>query len=54
MRTATRCRLTTALPVGRAALTDMLENELAELVLEQGASLTLEFRPFEVKTIRLA
>ncbi|MCB0230149.1 MAG: alpha-mannosidase, partial [Anaerolineae bacterium] len=26
MRTATRCRLTTALPVGRAALTDMLEN----------------------------
>ena len=54
MRTATRCRLTTALPVGRAALTDMLENELDELVLEQGASLTLEFRPFEVKTIRLA
>jgi len=51
-RTATRCRLTTTLPVGEVIQTDMLENSLAPLA-SAGGQVTLEFRPFEVKTLRL-
>jgi len=52
-RMATRATLTTALPVASAALTDMLENVQAALPCDDGA-IPLEFRPFEVKTVRLA
>jgi alpha-mannosidase len=52
-RMATRCTLTTTLPLGAVALTDMLENIQSVLPCEGGA-IPLEFRPFEVKTVRLA
>jgi alpha-mannosidase len=51
-RTATRCTLSTSLPVGSAAQTDMLENVLEELPCD-GGKIPLEFRAFEVKTIHL-
>lgn len=51
-RMATRCTLTTALPVQRVAQTDMLENEQAELPTQNGA-ISLDLRPFEVRTLRL-
>ncbi|NLG50513.1 MAG: alpha-mannosidase [Chloroflexi bacterium] len=51
-RMATRCTLTTALPVQRVAQTDMLENEQAELPVENGA-VSLDLRPFQVCTLRL-
>ena len=52
-RTATRCTLTTALPVQRAAETDMLEGNPRALACS-GGSIALDFRPFEIKTLRLA
>ncbi len=52
-RMATRCTLTTTLPLGAAAQTDMLENVQAVLPCAGGV-IPLEFRPFEVKTVRLA
>jgi alpha-mannosidase len=52
-RTATRCTLNTTLPVKAAAVTDMLENVEQSLDVAEGA-LALEFRPFEVKTIRFS
>jgi alpha-mannosidase len=51
-RMATRCVLTTSLPVRSAALTNMLEEEEGRLRLA-GGDIALEFRPFEVKTVRL-
>jgi alpha-mannosidase len=51
-RTATRCTLSTALPVVGAAQTDMLENVQEELWC-YGDEVALEFRAFEVKTVRL-
>jgi alpha-mannosidase len=51
-RTATRCTLSTSLLVTGAAETDMLENERQALPCE-GGRIPLEFRPFEIKTIRL-
>jgi alpha-mannosidase len=51
-RTATRCALTVSLPVASAAQTNMLEETEAELDLA-GDGVSLEFRPFEVKTLRL-
>ena len=51
-RTATRCVLSTTLPVVGAAQTDMLENVQAPLSRE-GGRIALDFRPFEVKTLRL-
>ncbi|MCD6520054.1 MAG: alpha-mannosidase, partial [Anaerolineae bacterium] len=51
-RSATSCRLHTRLPVHKALKTDMLENILGSLPVEQG-TIPLEFRPFEIKTIRL-
>ena len=52
MRTATTCRLTSSLPMRLAVETDMLENAMGPLDVSDGR-VTLEFRPFEVKTVRL-
>jgi len=52
MRTATRCVLSTALPVREAWETDMLETPLRPLPCRIG-KLSLEFRAFEIKTLRL-
>jgi len=51
-RAATRCRLTTSLPVAAVFETDMLENDCRELSAYYEA-IALEFRPFEIKTLRL-
>jgi len=51
-RTATHCVLTTTLPVRSAAQTDMLEQNGQELSCHQG-QIALDFRPFEIKTVRL-
>jgi len=51
-RTATRCILSTPLPVVEAFQTDMLENVQQALPCE-GGKLWLQFRPFEIKTVRL-
>ena len=51
-RTATRCALTTSLPVREAIQTDMLENGDNKLPCQNG-KIELEFRAFEVKTVRL-
>ena len=45
------------LPVKKAELTDMLEDPLEELALEEtgnGVKLNLTFRAFEIKTVRLS
>ena len=42
-----------ALPATKASLCDMLENRIEDAPLTDGR-ITLEFTPFEVKTIRLA
>jgi len=51
-RMATHCTLATSLPVVSAAQADMLENVQEELVCD-GGEIPLEFRAFEVKTVRL-
>jgi alpha-mannosidase len=51
-RTAVRCVLGTTLPVKRAASADMLENVQGNLKVNKGR-IALEFRPFEIKTLRL-
>ncbi len=53
MRTATRCTLTTTLPVGKAVQTNMLEEKEGDLTLQDG-QIALDFRPFEIKTVRLS
>jgi alpha-mannosidase len=53
MRTATRCTLRTDLPVTAAASTNMLEKDRRPLEVVDGA-VTLDLRPFEVATLRLA
>jgi alpha-mannosidase len=52
MRSATRCTLSAGFPITGAVETDMLEagDDAVELV---DNAMTLEFRPFEVKTFRL-
>lgn len=52
-RTATRCRLGTSLPLTRAAETNMLEADSLPLAIE-GDQVSLDFRPFEIKTVRIA
>ena len=52
LQTHASCTLATSLPVKRAWVTDMLENAVAPLAVRNGA-MALEFRPFEIKTIRL-
>jgi len=52
MGTKTRAKLTTSLPLKSTSQADMLENELEALAIKDG-EIELEFRPFEVKTLRL-
>jgi alpha-mannosidase len=52
-RMATRCVLTTSLPVAAAEQADMLEEAEAELPCADG-EIPLDFRAFEVKTLRLS
>ncbi len=51
-RCATRCQLSTALPVKTASQTNMMEEEGSPLEIKAG-KVALDFRPFEVKTVRL-
>jgi alpha-mannosidase len=51
-RSLTHCTLSTVLPVIKVSQTDMLERYQNELSIING-KIYLEFRPFEVKTIRL-
>ncbi|MGE5557279.1 MAG: alpha-mannosidase [Bacillota bacterium] len=51
-RTATRCILESSLPVREALINDMLEIGQQNLNWRDGKTV-LEFRPFEIKTIRL-
>jgi len=52
IRSTTRCRLSIALPVKKAHITDMLEKIQADLPLT-GGDVELDFGPFEIKTLRL-
>jgi alpha-mannosidase len=52
-RSLTNCILSTILPVINVSQTDMLERFLNDLPIIKG-KIPLEFRPFEVKTIRLS
>ena len=52
-RSLTHCILTTSLPVKKVSQTDMLERYHSDLSNNQG-SINLDFRPFEIKTIRLS
>jgi len=52
LRASARCTLSTALPIASAAETNMLEEIQRELTVS-GQSMVLDFRPFEIKTIRL-
>jgi alpha-mannosidase len=52
-RTATRCTLVTSLPVASAKQANMLEEIESPLRCESG-EIPLDFRPFEVKTLRLS
>jgi len=51
-RMTTRCTLSTSLPVAEATRTDMLET-VQEKLPHDGGRIVLQFRPFEVKTVRL-
>ena len=50
-RNRTHCTLTSPLPIIKASQTDMLERHQGELSVSQG-KIELDFRPFEVKTLR--
>lgn len=52
MRTATRCTLTAFRPLRAVQQTNLLEEALQPLA-PQGNRLTLDFRPFEIKTLRI-
>jgi len=52
-RVTASCALSTTLPVKRAWATDLLENRIGALPLG-GNGVRLDFRPFEIKTVRLA
>ena len=51
-RMSTRCTLSTTLPVKAAAQTDLVENFVNDLPCKDG-KVSLSFRPFEIKTVRL-
>jgi alpha-mannosidase len=51
-RTLTQCVLSTTLPANRVTQIDMLERFPRELIVNKG-KIALEFRPFEVKTLRI-
>lgn len=50
---STRCTLSTTLPVSKAYQVDMMEEGPHPLTMKSG-SLALDFRPFEIKTLRLS
>ncbi len=50
LRTRTRCTIRIDLPVAKVLETDMRERTLRELHVKEGA-VTLDFRPFEIKTL---
>lgn len=52
-RTAVKCTLTTCLSIKTAMETNMLEDKLAGLKVKNGNAITLDFRAFEIKTIRI-
>ncbi|MDD2707051.1 MAG: glycoside hydrolase family 38 C-terminal domain-containing protein [Verrucomicrobiae bacterium] len=52
-RASTRCRLTINLPFRKAVFTNMLEED-AQPAKVNGRTLELSFKPFEIKTLRLA
>ena len=52
LRAATRCTLSTALPAKRVLAVNMLEEGDAAVAFQHG-EMTLDFRPFEIKTLRL-
>lgn len=52
VRAATRCRVSFTLPVKKVHIADMLETLQREIPLEDGG-MTLDFKPFEIKTLRL-
>ena len=54
MRTATRCRLQTSLPFRKFCQTNMLESGAKPLKQVAQGSIELDFRPFEIKTLRLS
>lgn len=54
MRTATHCVLRTTLPFRAAAQTNMLEGGGQPLKTNAKGEIALNFRPFEIKTVRLA
>lgn len=51
-RSSTRCTLTTSLPVKAVAQTNLVEDERIALGFQDG-KVELDFRPFEIKTLRL-
>ncbi len=53
LRTATRCVLETALPFRSAEETDMLERKPGARRALRDGKISLVFRPFEIKTVRL-
>jgi alpha-mannosidase len=53
-RTATRCVLHTTLPVRKVLETDMLEKTVRVIDRLGNGGIELDFRPFEIKTLRLA
>ncbi|MBE0698863.1 MAG: alpha-mannosidase [Anaerolineaceae bacterium] len=52
-RSATRCTLSTSLPVKAASETNLVEEETGKLDVSEG-KIALDFRPFEIKTVRLS
>ncbi len=48
----TECRVTLGIPASRVYLCDLMENEIAELPVENGA-VTLTFRGFEIHTLKV-
>jgi alpha-mannosidase len=54
VRTATRCTLQARLPVRKATATNMLEQNGSPLKVDAKGRIGLDFKPFEIKTVRLA
>jgi len=52
-RSLTHCSLSTVLPIIKASQVDMLEKFLSEYPISDG-KIELDFRPFEIKTLRLS
>lgn len=53
MRSATDCKLTTTLKVRKVSETNLIEEPQKKLTAEKGV-IDLQFRPFEIKTLRIS